>query len=64
MNVFQQKVSRLRQKRIPWMTKELKKLISHAKFIKRPVTHGQEYRALRNRVTHMTRDCKRQYHST
>ena len=53
----------------PWMTDELKALIKqknklYSKFLKRPVSYGDEYRALRNRVTHMTRDCKRQYYTS
>ena len=66
---FPLKTIKIKQKSAakPWITDELKALIKqknklYSKYIKRPITHGDEYRALRNRVTHLTRDCKRQFY--
>ena len=55
------KTIKIKQKQLdnPWMTEDLKSLIKQknkllTKYLKRPKTYGEEYRAIRNRVSHMT----------
>ena len=57
-----------KQQKNPWMTNELKDLIKqknklYTKYMKKPITYGDEFKALRNRVSHRIRECKKQYYS-
>ena len=64
------KVTQLKQKQYnnPWITEELKHLIKqknklYPKYLDKPITHGDEFRRLRNRISHLIRTCKRNYYT-
>ena len=51
-----------------WMTNELLNAIKdknklYKKYLKLPITYAEEYKRLRNRVAHLTRDAKREYYN-
>lgn len=53
----------------PWITNEIKQLIKdknklYKKFVKRPITYGEEYRNLRNRVNVEVRNAKKSFYGT
>ena len=67
---FPYKTTTIKQKQLanPWMTNELRALIKQknkllTKYQKSPRTYGDEFKALRNRVSHMIRDCKKQFYA-
>ena len=67
---FPYKTTRIKRKKLenPWMTEELRTLINqknklYSKFVKSPITYGDEYKSIRNRVSHLIRDRKKQFYT-